>query len=85
MADDNGKIVLPKWLLILIITAVIIPMGKTAWSLFVDNQDDKIQHIQTEMWRIEKENKERWEKIDERTLKLIQITERLDERTGGRK
>jgi hypothetical protein len=80
----ENKIVLPKWLVILVITAIILPLASTTISLFakehttamaqieLDHEKD-FKWLKAELLRIERDNKENWGRIDKRTEKLLEL------------
>ena len=84
----NGKVTMPKWLLILIITGVLLPWGEKAVGFFFDTKDATIAQVEAshnkdqewnklEFLRLEKDDKEWREKIDGRTLELLTLTTEL--------
>lgn len=97
MADtskDNDKMMISKKLLITIIFAVFIPFGVWAFDVFFGSKDAQVERVaedhkkdfdwlKFELTRIEKDKNDDMKEINEKLDKLIRLTERLDERTGG--
>ena len=79
---ESSKIQVPRWLLILIIGAVIIPLTESAVGFFFDTKDAAVQHLEErldkEILRLEKQQSDHFDRLDDRTEKLVALTEQLN-------